>query len=85
MHILKENKSEVLMFYKKKCEISQKAMDLLKNKKNIIHSISYCIDENDWSELCDELKKFINNHTTTPLVFWKGAFLGGYRELKELL
>lgn len=85
MDIFKQNNCEILMFYKKKCIISQKALDLLKKKKDEIHSISYCIDENEWLNVCEDLKKIIKEHKTTPIIIWNGRFLGGYRELKSLL
>ena len=88
-----KNKNRVIfiIFYNDWCGFCQKALELL--KKHNLSFKGYKIDKikGKLPRLLDNLKKmkdttlFDENHTTIPIIFKNGTFIGGYDKLLEFI
>ncbi|KAG0435045.1 Glutaredoxin-2, mitochondrial [Dictyocoela muelleri] len=64
-----------LIIGKEDCKYCTKAKDLLDD-----HFIEYKYIENDYLKIREFMKQ-----KTFPCIFYKGQFIGGYKELKEII
>ena len=82
-----KNKDIFIVFYSDWCPYSVKALELLKNNKRSFKA--YKIDKirGGMDRLLDNLKRqskmtqFDKDHTTRPIIFLKGKFIGGHDDL----
>lgn len=72
---IKENKLDVVIG-SMDCESSMDAYKMMKSSRS--GTVCGCRDAN--KELCEEIRKEYG-HSTIPLVFIDGEFIGGYKEL----
>lgn len=82
--------SDCIILYSDWCRYSQNALSLL-NKKRVPHT-SIEIDKIDASmdEIRSKIAKanikgFDGSHSTRPMIFMGGKFIGGFTELEKLL
>lgn len=83
-----QNENTYVVLYREGCPYSQRALALLK-KKNKPYK-GYIIDRTEQKNIADCLseKKEINKdskHTTVPMIFYRGKFIGGFSELSKQL
>ncbi len=89
--VLKHN-DKIVIFYSPWCSYSTQAIELARQTKDIQHR-TYDIDRvpGNINTLCEiftkkkELTNYDPNHTTRPIIFYKGKFIGGYNELQKIL
>lgn len=90
--LLKNTKSgEFTIFYVDNCPYCLSAIKLLKDNK--LHFKGYDIAKYGLKKLLNVFRKFASdnhisfniNHTTKPLIFVGGKFLGGYTELQTYI
>lgn len=90
--ILQYKKKDIyIIFYSPWCQYCQKTFDLLNDKK--ISYKAYNIDKIDGGiqALLNYLNKenlttsFNKSHTTRPIIFYHGKFVGGYSDLMKKL
>ena len=85
--VLKHN-NKYVMFYSKWCSYSTKAIDKIKKSGETFRFYDIDSIQNGMELILDDLNKnasktnFDSNHTTRPIIFYKGNFIGGYSELK---
>jgi glutaredoxin len=87
------NKDKYVIFYSEWCAYSESAIKMLTEynlpfKGYIIENIDGGLDRiiTDIKEYNSIVElNFINSHKTRPIVFFKGKFIGGYTELKNIL
>ena len=85
------NKKTFIIFYSDWCGYSQNALKLFKKKK--IKFKGYKIDKIKGNikkliELLTETKASTNfncDHSTRPIIFYNGKFIGGYNELVKFI
>ena len=86
-----DNDDKFVIFYSDWCGYSISALNLLK-KHNLKHK-KYKIDKikGNLNKLLEDfnktkvMTKFNCDHTTRPIVFHKGKFIGGYNDLKQYI
>lgn len=90
--LLKNTKSgEFIIFYVDNCPFCLSAIKLLKDNKLLFKG--YNIANYGFKKLLNIFKTFCAdknvsfncNHTTKPIIFVNGKFLGGYTELKNYI
>lgn len=82
---------EYTIFYVSYCPYCNSSLDLLKKNKLVYKA--YDISKYGFAKLLNIFRTFKNdqiinfniNHTTKPIIFFNGKFLGGYTELKTKL
>lgn len=85
------NNDKFVVFYSDWCMYSLNAIKLLKTKNRSFKGYLIESIEGDMDTLLDVLKKhkekinFNELHKTRPIIFYKGKFLGGYTELKQMI
>ena len=83
------NKDKFIIFFSEWCRYSMDAIDLLKQNKYPFKG--YKIDKinGGMQRLLNAFKKnkkiikFNEHHSTRPIIFYNGKFIGGLQELKE--
>ena len=87
VHKIIKHKDKYVMFYSSWCSYSRAAMDKIKNSGEQyrfydidtvpggLDAVLESLSKNS------ELTKFNQKHTTSPIIFYKGKFIGGYSEL----
>lgn len=72
----------VSVFGKEGCIYCKKAMDLL--GETVESPINY-VDVGLQLDVVEHLKEISNGHSTFPFIFWGDQFVGGFREVSELI
>lgn len=84
-----KNRDEYIIYYISGCPFSENAIKLLKknNQPYVAIQLTYLTKQQLLEKLIDNtnLFGFDCNHTTVPIIFYKGSFVGGYYELQQIL
>lgn len=89
-------KDHYIIFYSEWCPFSMDAIELLTNTRtpyisHIIDTMRIGHTTGDLKKLLSRFKqykdvlKFNEKHSTRPIIFYNGKFIGGYQELKKHL
>lgn len=89
--IKKNDPNTYIIFYRKNCPYSMKALQLLRNYNFSYKGYDVTSIPNGMSRLLTVLNKNISslrfnpNHRTVPMIFYNGIFIGGYDDLVRSL
>ena len=82
-------KDNIVIYGRKTCPYCQDAINYLKSKPKYSDKIIFVLLDSEPStffskvNLLDILKNEIGGHTTVPMTFYKGKFIGGCDDTKE--
>jgi glutaredoxin len=87
VHKIIKHNDKYVVFYNTWCSFSKKALEKIKESKEPYRLYDIDSVKDGMATILQSLNKgvdkinFNSNHTTSPIIFYKGKYVGGYSDL----